>query len=1340
MALIITLILLSITLVMAIAFLAVSRRERASVTTNTELTIARLAADAARSAAEAQIIANIRSSTNAGLYNNTLLVSTNYINGFGFVPGASNPTNVNYNYTFNNAAFTVDDRNQNIANLQFLPRAPVNILDPQTGSNDFRFYLDVNRNGGFEDTGDGVPYVESDGSTNGFASAVGDPQWIGVLAKPGEPHGPNNPFLARYCYFALPEGNSLDINYMHNQAFTKEVNQPNGSLPVGVGDGFFRNQGVGSWEINLAAFLADLNTNQWLPNVPPDNLYYAYKQPGGFANSGVAFDDARAMLSWRYGFSYNSLATGLNSLNGLITGNYPFNLDGYSDSPLQTTLNTNASIFSDNVSLPWVGADNFNHFYSPSDLFDPAKSSGGVTGGFTNRLLNANNGVSTYDRYTYYRLLDQLGTSSSADGGKMNLNYRNITNGMVIDGMETNLYPWTAMEFFTNAADRMLRFYTTEWFRSNPSNYLATYYGLNVGTNDFNYVNAQGNLAVYDPTGFGLTNIPFYGMTNQLPSFGINDIPVWVNGRFVYSSSVNRVLQLAANLFEATTNEFFPIVYRPIFEYQNQTNVFITDYTNLYSRFGFNTVENLGDSQLNPPLHVTELPSFADNTPILSNSVPVNVYGVPWIIGARKGFPNFNKLGSENVIQVIRKMQVRRKSPPVSGSSPPELIITNQMYGFSINNNLGVECWNSYASAYPNPVQIMVRDSVSMYLTNDDGGSPWLFSNFTLDTNILVSPIWPGYVAGNPSSFKVPISRTSMFLQDYAYYFGPGYRGLYPSALNYGWESNNPILNLPQFGLLTTNQFQLVMLDLSNGIPHVIDYVQFSGPSSSRNINAAWQTNSTELSYANMWSTNLYGGGVPYGVLNQWDASIGNYGVNGLYWKNPVTGAYTASDAKNEIIGFCMFLGISSPFGSATISDPALANYYTNRGDTVQLPYTPTALIVDYIGWQANDPLVHYLASDLANNIADNGGNILPGMNKLNDGTMTAPTPNYTTKNDRYQPWSFAAPINDARYNFNDPYNLIYKDPQVWSSDSWDFPTNKLPSVGWIGRVHRGTPWQTVYLKARNVLRENNDNIYPNRGLNTWAEWTGDFNAFDAANSAPVADRMLFDLFTTRLNENAAHGTLSVNQSHLAAWSAVLGGMVVLTNNYPPNRLTGRVSPTTSDLIVNPAGVDREASPVWQIVTNINAMRSSYPQGVFKHVGDVLSALKLTEQSPFLNTTSVTGGGGVPRGGGTTGYSEPKYGISDEVYEWLPQQALGLLRVNTEPRYTIYTYGQTLKPTLNGTVLNGNFFGLITNYQVVAESAARATVTVQSVVTNTFSGPLTNYLMKVENYTVLPPE
>ena len=80
-ALVITLILLAVTLVMAVAFLALSRRERGAVTTSTDTATARLAADSALANAEAEIIANVLSTTNP--YASGLLVSTNYINPAG---------------------------------------------------------------------------------------------------------------------------------------------------------------------------------------------------------------------------------------------------------------------------------------------------------------------------------------------------------------------------------------------------------------------------------------------------------------------------------------------------------------------------------------------------------------------------------------------------------------------------------------------------------------------------------------------------------------------------------------------------------------------------------------------------------------------------------------------------------------------------------------------------------------------------------------------------------------------------------------------------------------------------------------------------------------------------------------------------------------------------------------------------------------------------------------------------------------------------------------------------------------------------------------------------------
>src|ERR1017187_6050562 len=177
-ALVITLILLSVVTFMAITFLALSRRERSAVTTVTDTASARLAADAALANAEAQVIANVLATTNP--YNFSLLVSTNYINPVGFTNGGLN--DVNYYDHFGNF-LTGNNFLQNLINLFYSPRAPVFVANPTNSSlpPDFRYYLDLNRNGRY-DTNGFVANVDNNNNSLGPAVfEVGDPEWIGVL-------------------------------------------------------------------------------------------------------------------------------------------------------------------------------------------------------------------------------------------------------------------------------------------------------------------------------------------------------------------------------------------------------------------------------------------------------------------------------------------------------------------------------------------------------------------------------------------------------------------------------------------------------------------------------------------------------------------------------------------------------------------------------------------------------------------------------------------------------------------------------------------------------------------------------------------------------------------------------------------------------------------------------------------------------------------------------------------------------------------------------------------------------------------------------------------------------
>jgi len=270
--------------------------------------------------------------------------------------------------------------------------------------------------------------------------------------------------------------------------------------------------------------------------------------------------------------------------------------------------------------------------------------------------------------------------------------------------------------------------------------------------------------------------------------------------------------------------------------------------------------------------------------------------------------------------------------------------------------------------------------------------------------------------------------------------------------------------------------------------------------------------------------------------------------------------------------------------------------------------------------------------------------------------------------------------------------DLRVKDPGVQQSDDWNFPTGASLGFEWLGRVHRGTPWQTVYMKSPIIT------------MKDWQNWSGSLinntnpvnnRAFaDASLTMPNSDYQLFDLFTTSPNPSASVGQLNVNQTNLAAWSAVLTAVNVITNGngfgstyIPP---AGIYDPS------NPTPVAKIWLGILKAKNNNTTNGLVFPNHTFQHAGDVLAAPELTVASPY-----------VPRGGvSTTG--------GDEVYERIPQQIMSLLTLNQSPRFVIYSFGQTLHPAANHPLVTGGTFnGLCTNYQITAESVTRAVVRVE---------------------------
>ncbi len=194
---------------------------------------------------------------------------------------------------------------------------------------------------------------------------TGDPEWIGILDHPDLRHSSSNFFIGRYAYIALPIGNTLDFNFIHNQAKQATI-APNY-------DSFLRNQGVGSWEINLAGFLAGLNTNLWPSSI---GSMIITTISGACRVRATAFFDAASIMQFRYNNSYNNLRAfgrlyGVNNpLAPVLFGN-DF-VDGYARGPLMTNLLSLTNDFDAAIdnSTPWSGDDNPNQFFTTQDLLN----------------------------------------------------------------------------------------------------------------------------------------------------------------------------------------------------------------------------------------------------------------------------------------------------------------------------------------------------------------------------------------------------------------------------------------------------------------------------------------------------------------------------------------------------------------------------------------------------------------------------------------------------------------------------------------------------------------------------------------------------------------------------------------------------------------------------------------------------------------------------------------------------------------------------------------------------------------------------------------------------------
>ena len=212
---------------------------------------------------------------------------------------------------------------------------------------------------------------------------------------------------------------------------------------------------------------------------------------------------------------------------------------------------------------------------------------------------------------------------------------------------------------------------------------------------------------------FGLTNIPIYNSTN--PSIR-------------YTERIHRMLQLAANIYDASrTNTIIasatsslPIGLPPAFlrHQYGGTNrpIYIVGYTQV-------TSDAVRPDDARRHSWISPIRRISPTTD--------NVWGVPWVVGAVKGLPAFDRYVSGTSWMVTRKLLFKRQNPFLlngtllgSANLPPATDGTNQFFIMSVSNFCGMDAWNNYASNINYPFQVVASNYVTITLSNNSAQNP----------------------------------------------------------------------------------------------------------------------------------------------------------------------------------------------------------------------------------------------------------------------------------------------------------------------------------------------------------------------------------------------------------------------------------------------------------------------------------------------------------------------------------------------------------------------------------------------------------------------------------------
>ena len=312
---------------------------------------------------------------------------------------------------------------------------------------------------------------------------------------------------------------------------------------------------------------------------------------------------------------------------------------------------------------------------------------------------------------------------------------------------------------------------------------------------------------------------------------------------------------MTANLYDATTNRqdtdypYLPSVFRPVFA--NQTSgrdlgVFI---------IGYEEVTNT--SVLAQPMVDLGDPNSRQTLGSLDDQHMV--YNIPLVIGAKKGYPNFNEFAMQTQVQVTRKLQFTRQNGPNTPISQ-----TNHMFLVGISNVFGVEAWNSYVTNFPRSLRLYVWPDISVVMTNEDGkvlNPSSLRYQPPLSFTDIAAGAWPGYdLSFETYSFQIPLFTNALFLTNSTYQYASA-QFVPPTGT---FEQVSPAFYVPHWWLDAKTRLRFAVVDTSVNPTRIVDYVNLADQSLLNLTETLMQGGqcgglyTPDGSYGSLWCTNHY--------------------------------------------------------------------------------------------------------------------------------------------------------------------------------------------------------------------------------------------------------------------------------------------------------------------------------------------------------------------------------------------------------------------------------------------------------------------------------------------------